>query len=339
MIDSTSAFPARVRRRWAGNAVRGRILVPVLPFVLTVATAAASPNAAVPCGTFVANWIRPADGTSPPGFSPYGVAVDRRGDVYVADDATSRIEKFQRDGTFLPTWGAQGNAAAGFHEPQGIAVDRRGNVYAIDVVVILGDRLLGGRAIRFDRDGGLVRAWGDADEPSRFVGPNSVAVDGDGKVYVSDSFGHRIEQFRGSGAFLRMWGTYGTGDGQLDHPLGIAVGRRGAVYVADVGNGRVVQFDSRGRFVRAWTTAGAGGEMFDSPAGIAVDRRGNVYVTDRIANRVAKFDRKGRFVAGWGSSGSGDGQLNVPAGIAVDRNGNVFVGDLYNQRLVKFACP
>ena len=91
MIDSTSAFPARVRRRWAGNAVRGRILVPVLPFVLTVATAAASPNAAVPCGTFVANWIRPADGTSPPGFSPYGVAVDRRGDVYVADDATSRI--------------------------------------------------------------------------------------------------------------------------------------------------------------------------------------------------------------------------------------------------------
>src|SRR5207245_9832182 len=109
-----------------------------------------------------------------------------------ADTRTSQIANFQRDGTSRPTWGAQGNAAAGFHERQGIAVDRRGNVYAIDVVVILGDRLLGGRAIRFERDGGLVRAWGDADEPSRFVGPNRVAVDGDGKVAVSGRFGPRL---------------------------------------------------------------------------------------------------------------------------------------------------
>ncbi len=342
MMDGTHAFTTRVGGRSAGTAVPmyARMLLPVLPLVLTAGVAAASSNAATPCGTFVANWSRPADATGPQGFSPYGVAVDRRGDVYVADQATARIEKFQRDGTFLPTWGVQGSADAGFHEPQGIAVDRRGNVYAIDIVIVLSDRLLGGRAIRFDRDGGFVRAWGYEDQTaSRFVGPDSVAVDGAGKVYVTDSFGHRVEQFRGSGAFLRTWGMFGTGDGELDHPLGIAIGRRGAVYVADAGNGRIVQFDSRGRFVRSWTMAGAGGETFESATGIAVDRRGDVYVTDRIANRVAKFDRKGRFITAWGTAGSGDGQLSSPTGVAVDRKGNVFVGDPSNQRLVKFACP
>src|SRR5262245_17317222 len=97
-----------------------RRTIVVWAIVLGAGIATASPQSTVPCGTFVGSWTKPG-ATSREAFAPYGVAVDRHGDVYVTDYATSRIEKFQRDGTFLPAWGMQGSANAGFHLARGIA--------------------------------------------------------------------------------------------------------------------------------------------------------------------------------------------------------------------------
>ncbi|RMH34632.1 MAG: 6-bladed beta-propeller [Nitrospirae bacterium] len=64
--------------------------------------------------------------------SPWGIAVDDAGDVYVADTGNQRIQKFDRDGNFITQWGGFGNGDGQFNFPYGIAVDSRGTVYVAD---------------------------------------------------------------------------------------------------------------------------------------------------------------------------------------------------------------
>jgi tripartite motif-containing protein 71 len=64
--------------------------------------------------------------------SPWGIAVDGAGDVYVADTGNHRIEKFDREGNFITQWGGFGNGEGQFNFPYGIAVDAKGSVFVVD---------------------------------------------------------------------------------------------------------------------------------------------------------------------------------------------------------------
>jgi len=64
--------------------------------------------------------------------SPWGIAVDGAGDVYVSDTGNHRIEKFDREGNFITQWGGFGNGDGQFNFPYGIAVDAKGSVFAVD---------------------------------------------------------------------------------------------------------------------------------------------------------------------------------------------------------------
>jgi sugar lactone lactonase YvrE len=68
-------------------------------------------------------------------------------------------------------------------------------------------------------------------------------------VYVADHKNHRVQQFTSDGAFVRQFGSYGTGKGQLNRPTGIAVDPDGDVYVCDWANHRVQVFAPDGKFV------------------------------------------------------------------------------------------
>lgn len=64
--------------------------------------------------------------------SPWGVAVDGNGDVFVSDTGNQRIQKFDREGNFVTQWGGFGNADGHFNFPYGIVVDTRGHVFVVD---------------------------------------------------------------------------------------------------------------------------------------------------------------------------------------------------------------
>jgi hypothetical protein len=141
--------------------------------------------------------------------------------------------------------------------------------------------------------------------------------------------------------YVTQWGSYGSGNGQFNTPLGIAVDFAGNVYVADALNSRVQKFSSSGDFITSWGSSGSGDGQFSSVLqGIAVDNAGNVYVADSYNYRVQEFSSNGVFLAKWGNGyGSGDGQFNFMNGIAVDNFGNVYVADSDgdNQRVQKFS--
>jgi streptogramin lyase len=264
--------------------------------------------------------------------SPYGVAVDASGNVYVSDRFNFRVQKFDSSGTYLTQWGSFGSGDGQFKGPAGVAIDVSGNVYVVDS----GNH----RVQKFDSMGNFLTKWGGlGTTDGYFSQPQGVAVDTSGSVYVADWNNHRIQKFDSTGTFLTKWGTVGGGNGQFAQPMDVAVDAAGNLYVADRGNDRIQKFTVNGAYLGQWGTSGTGDGQFDDPYYLAVDASGNVYVADHDNHRIQKFDGGGLFQSEWGFLGSGDGLFNEPHGVAVDASGNVYVADEKNDRIQKFGPP
>ena len=192
--------------------------------------------------------------------------------------------------------------------------------------------------------------------------PSSVAVDGNGNVYIADEDNNCIRKVTKSGIISTIAGNgkdrYG-GDGgaataaELNHPEGVAVDGNGNIYIADTHNDLIRKVDANGTITtfagnHAPGYGGDGGPatnaMLNKPVGIAIDAQGNLYIADQDNNVVRKVGSSCIIttIAGYNKAGnSGDGgmatlaELNHPAGVAIDSVGNVFIADSYNYRVRK----
>jgi DNA-binding beta-propeller fold protein YncE len=316
---------------WAGR-IHVRRSWPVALGVLALLLLSAGIASAIVPPAFVTAWGTAGSGAGQ--FrSPWGIAVDGSGNVYVADSnpipdpSNDRIQKFTSSGGVLTTWGTTGSGNGQFSGPTSVAVDGSGNVYVADQ--------FNHRIQKFTSSGGFITKWGAYGTGNgQFKYPVAVAVSSSGNVYVADD--NRIQKFTSSGAFITKWGSIGYGNGQFHFPGGIAVDGPGNVYVTDVAGDRVEKFTSSGGFLTAWSTWSGNGQ-FNAPRGIAVDGSGNVYVADAFNHRVVKFTSSGVFLTKWGTSGSGPGQFKRPRGVAVDSSGCVYVTDTNNHRVQKFC--
>lgn len=223
----------------------------------------------------------------------------------------------------IAEWGQTGSADGEFNAPQGIAIGL-GDVFVSES----GNQ----RVQRFRSNGAFRLKWGNpgpggSSAPGKFSGPEGIAADSDGAVYVVDSGNDRIQKFTPEGVPITSWGTEGDGPGQFNAPTDVAIDGARNVYVADFGNARVEKFRSDGTFVAAWGSQGTGPGQFDWLEGIAADAAGNVYTVELDGHRVQRFTADGAFAGTWGSEGPGDGQFLAPAGIDVDGSGRVYVVD------------
>ena len=117
--------------------------------------------------------------------------------------------------------------------------------------------------------------------------PRYVAIDGRGNIVVSDYDNHQLLVFSGKdGSLLQRVGTAGSGDGQLNMPLGVAITREGQYVVADSRNHRVMVFESDGSFVRSIGSRGEAEGELQFPMGVAVDHAGDITVADWGNNRI-----------------------------------------------------
>jgi len=184
-----------------------------------------------------------------------------------------------------------------FNSPRGIAIAEDGTTYVVDS---------GNQRIQvFDPEGNFVSTIGEPGE-----GPGQLGIFGTGqsgaggiavadeRLFVADTWNHRIQVFTQAGEFLYAWGTFF--DAQDDPDL----------------------------------TQSNPGEFY-GPRGIAIhDDR--VYVTDTGNERVQVFDLEGNFIEMWGETGTGEGQLLEPVGIAV-HDGTVFIADSHNARIARYS--
>lgn len=155
-----------------------------------------------------------------------GIATDAGGNVYVADPANDRIQRFDAGGHFLAEWGTSGSGDGEFDEPSGLATDPGGNVYVADI--------LNHRVQKFDADGGFLAELGASGSGEGELNlPLDVATDAAGNVYVTDAGANRVQKYDASGNFLARWGRGGSRDGEFQGVDGVATGPDGAVYVTD----------------------------------------------------------------------------------------------------------
>ena len=161
--------------------------------------------------------------------------------------------------------------------------------------------------------------------------PNSVALDKQGNVYVSDDWLNRISAFDKDGNFLQAWGTTGSGAGQLDGPAGLAFDKDDNLYVVDSRNHRLQVFTKDGRHLAACGKLGTGPVEFNMPWGIHIDAHDDVFVADWKNNRVQKLTKNGAFLMEL--KGEGARALNHPTGITTDAEGDIYVCDWGNHKL------
>ena len=209
-------------------------------------------------------------GTQPGESGPNAahVAVDSRGDVYVADCYNHRVQKFDGAGHLLAAWGGEGAGDGQFDRAGPISIDRQDHVYVAD----WGN----GRVEQFDTAGTFVAAWGtNGAGDGQFAYPGDLGADSAGNLYVTDIENHRVEKFDRDRKFVRAWGGEGVVEGRFIDPVDLLVDRQDRVYVAD-GAHRVQQFDADGRFLGQWQIP-KHPRYTNTDCALAIDGEGRIY--------------------------------------------------------------
>jgi uncharacterized protein (TIGR03663 family) len=258
-------------------------------------------------------------------------------------------EKGRLDHAAIQQIGEAGVAGAGpgqFTYPRAVAADSEGTLYVADS---------GNNRVQiFNPDGTFLRQWGSTckldtgegcqgDGRGQFNEPWGIAVDGDGNVYVSDTWNHRIQKFDNQGNFTTMWGQFGSTGGELGQaglfygPRSLAIGQDGNLYVMDTGNKRIQAFAPSGEFVAQYGGSGVIEGRFDEPVGLAQDGAGNWYVADTWNRRIQVFDPQFNYRTQWSvDAWASQSVVNKP-GLVVDPARNiVYAVDPENYRVLAF---
>ena len=256
---------------------------------------------------------------------PWGVAVDKRGQIIIAENGGHCISIYS-SGKKIRSFGQKGSAPGQFQRPCGVAVDRAGNILVVD-----GDNHC---IQKFTADGKFIASVGSyGSKPLQFHLPIGISIRPSEKVYICDRANHRVQILNPDLTFSSDFGSEGSGDGQFRNPWDIVFDSRGDMYVVDVGNYRIQVFTEAGRFLRKFGKEGRGDGELNCPMGVAIDSDNVVYVAEEDNHRISLFTSEGHFLRSFGTRGEGPGQFNQPRGIAVDKDGLVYICDGGNKRL------
>ena len=216
----------------------------------------------------------------------------------------------------------------GLDHPTDLTIGPDGNVYVTD---------LSQRVTIISPAGKVLRRWGTpgskpgefkfiASDPTtpQYV-EGKITTGPGGMVYVSDSGNGRVQMFTPGGRFVRQFGSYGTGQGQLLQPFDLVVDGAGSVYVADDLTETLAKFSPAGHVV--WTIGGSAATDPDLAGHFhvtSIDRHGRLVVTNDDINRILYIDPSGHEVDAFSPSTSGSPSGGV-CEATVDAGGNTYV--------------
>jgi sugar lactone lactonase YvrE len=323
--------------------------------------------------------------------NPAGIAIDTLGNAYIADSVNQVIRKVAIGTGVVST--VVGNGVAGYagdggsagsarlNNPTGVAVDAAGDLFIADQGNNVIRKVTAGTQVITTIAGGGITASGTDGigdgglaTAALLYGPQDVAVDATGNLYIADSYHRMVREVNPMTGIITVVagggtaaGTDGLGDGglaiaaQLSDPSGIALDSSGNLYIADTGHSlvRVVNMTSgmisvvagNGNYGYAGDGGPASSAALAAPMGVRLDTAGNVYIADfgnNVVRQVQAVSHKIATIAGSGAAAyAGDGNVPTsaalanPASIALDSAGNLYIADYSNNviRRVSFAPP
>ena len=261
---------------------------------------------------------------------PYGIAVDSKGRIFVADQGVDAIFMFDLE-TKAVEIPIRNGIEAKFGLMDGLAMDDSDRLYVTDITRR--------QVLVFNPDHQMEASFG----ADMLVRPGGIAIDRENRfLYVVDTGNDQVVVFDAdTHKVLRRIGVAGkkhtlTDPGTFSLPSSVAVDKDGNVYVTDTLNNRVEIFDAEGNFISMFGRHGDGPGYFARPKGIAVDGDGHIWVVDTYQDRVQVFDRDGRLLIYIGEHGGYPGQFLAAFGIAVDEKNRVIVSEQFPGRLQVF---
>lgn len=307
--------------------------------------------------------------------SPYGLALDKFGNLFIADADNQVVVRVSPDGvlTRIAGNGTQGFSgdngqakSAQLFFPESLAVDTAGNIYIAD---------RGNNRIRKVTPAGIISTVA-GDGSAGFSGdngqatsaalnePRGVALDLSDNLYIADTQNHRIRKVSTNGTISTVAGN---GNGQfggdnaqataasLKQPYGVLADSAGNLLIADTGNNRVRKVGGNGIIttVAGDGNAGSGGDggnapsaQLNMPTNVEIDRSGNLLISDTgngLIRRVSSNNLISRIAGGVEFYESGfpapatQIRLNAPRELAAAGNGVIYVADSGNNWVRRLA--
>jgi DNA-binding beta-propeller fold protein YncE len=255
----------------------------------------------------------------------HAVRVDKDDNIWVVDEGTNMIMKFNPAGRITMVLGRREEAS----EPAPV---RPANAPPPPA------------------------GWGS------FNRPTDVTWDPQGNAFIADGYGNsRVVKVDKNGKWVKTWGERGSGPGQLNTPHSIAADAKGNIYVADRGNRRVQVFDSDGTLLRQFTIdvpfagepnvmlgsmpgtggAAAGGATMASgaPWAICISPGATqfLYVADAVPGRIYKVTLDGKVLGTIGEAGKQLKEFGWIHELSCPSENSVYVAELLNWRMQKLT--
>lgn len=276
------------------------------------------------------------------GFSfPSGIAIDKHGNIYVADQFNHRVQRWTpgaTTGVTVAGGNGEGSSPAHLYYPLGVTIDEAGDLYIADAGNNRIQRWTPGANQGVTVAGGHGKGSGD----HQLSVPHGVAVNAQGDVYVADNYNHRIQYWpKGATKGITVAGGNGAGNNldQLVFPTNIRITKNGDLYIADSGNDRIVKADAttkRTSIVAGGNGRGSKADQFYYPTDMSVTETGDVYVSDHVNNRIQLWKdgaTTGITVAGGHGLGQRMEQFYFPYAVVTGPNEELYVVDQYNHRV------
>lgn len=254
------------------------------------------------------------------------VATDSQDRVYAFQRKDPPILVFDKNGTFLSSWGT-----STFADPHGINI--------VDDVIYVTDRN-DHVALKFTLDGRPLMVLGTRGQPSDtgatkdielpprsagpFNKPTEMMVAPSGDLYVSDGYRNsRVHRFSSQGALIDSWGQPGKeAPGEFHLPHSLWVDRQSQVYVCDRENSRIQVFTAAGKFLSQWRD-------IHKPTDIYFDAQEIAYVSEQRPS-ISVLEKSGKVLARFDTAASGHG-------LWVDSVGDIYLASVGARTLIKYV--
>ena len=258
--------------------------------------------------------------------NPWGVAINKKGEILIAERNIHCISVFSPIGVKVRSFGSQGSGPGQFNGPQAVIVDDDGNILVADTK--------NHRIQKFTSNYKHITSVGiQGSKPLQFNSPISVAISPNtNQIAISEWDNDRIQILNPDLTFHSSIGSKGSGNGQFVGPHDTAFDSVGNLYVTDRYNYRIQVFNREGQFLRQFGNRGISDEEL-TPTGITIDSNDTVYVVEARNHHVSVFTHEGKFLTSFGSDGDGPGQFKYPHRITVDKNGIIYVADTKNNKV------
>ncbi len=304
-------------------------------------------------------------------YYPEAIAIDLADNIYVADTKNHRIRKISPKGE-VSTLAGSGESGysdgagqtAKFNSPSGITVDKQGNIYVSDSMNHVVRKISPNGQVSTIAGIAGKRGCVDGDaEKAKFSRPDSIIIDNDENLYISDLGSNRIRKIDTQAIVSTFAGSEvgyqegSTTEARFSYPKALALDSKGNLYVADMVNRRIRKITPEAQVT---TIAGGGNDhRYDnsieivlakncflySPKAIAIDKNDYLYITDNNFIKRMSLSTEEIIIFAGDNKGSCKDALAKealfysPYGLAIDSQGCIYVADTNNSRIRKILTP